>query len=100
MAETSPKTNKNIQLLGFVSLLNDISSEIIQPILPLFITSLGGGSLAVGLIGGFSNGLPSIIEIFSGYWSDKIGKRKPIVVVGYSLSAFAKLLIPFSIVWQ
>ena len=100
MAESSPKASKNIQLLGFVSLLNDISSEIIQPILPLFITSLGGGSLAVGLIGGFSNGLPSIIEIFSGYWSDKMGKRKPIVVAGYSLSAFAKLLFPFSMVWQ
>jgi MFS family permease len=100
MSETSPETSKNIQLLGSVSLLNDISSEIIQPVLPLFITSLGGGSLAVGLIGGFSNGLPSIIEIFSGYWSDKMRKRKPIVVVGYSLSAFAKLLFPFSMVWQ
>jgi hypothetical protein len=48
-------------LLGFVSLLNDISSEIIQPILPIFITSLGGGSLALGLIGGISDGLPSIL---------------------------------------
>ena len=95
-----PNNNKNIKFLGLVSLFNDISSEIIQPILPLFITSLGGGSLAIGLIGGFSNGLPSIIEIFSGYWSDKMGKRKPIVVAGYSLSAFAKLLLPFSMVWQ
>jgi len=103
MAPTSdpdPKTTRNIMLLGFVSLLNDISSEIIQPILPIFITSIGGGSLAVGLIGGISDGLPSIIQVFSGYWSDRLGKRKPLVVGGYTLSAVAKLLFPFSAVWQ
>lgn len=91
---------KNVFLLGLVSLLNDISSEIIQPILPIFIESLGGGSLAVGLIGGFSDGLPSIIQVFSGYWSDHFGKRKPLVVAGYGLSAFTKLLLPFSGTWQ
>jgi hypothetical protein len=65
------KTSRNILLLGFVSLLNDISTEIVQPILPIFITSLGGGSLAVGLIGGISDGLPSIMQVLSGYWSDR-----------------------------
>lgn len=91
---------RNVFLLGLVSLLNDISSEIIQPILPIFIESLGGGSLAVGLIGGFSDGLPSIIQVFSGYWSDHFGKRKPLVVAGYGLSAFTKMLLPFSGTWQ
>ena len=76
------KTSKNILLLGFVSLLNDISSEIIQPILPLFIASLGGGSLAVGLIGGISDGLPSLLKVMAGYGSDRLGKRKPLVVAG------------------
>jgi len=95
-----PKTSKNIILLGFVSLLNDISSEIIQPILPLFITSLGGGALAVGLIGGISDGLPSIIQVFAGYWSDRLGRRKPLVVAGYGLSAIGKLLLPLSGAWQ
>lgn len=99
-SDQDPKRNKNILLLGFVSLLNDISSEIIQPILPLFIISLGGGSLAVGLVGGISDGLPSIIQVFSGYWSDRLGKRKPIVVGGYALSAAAKLLLPLSAAWQ
>jgi MFS family permease len=97
---SDPKKSKNIVLLGFVSLLNDISSEIIQPILPLFIASLGGGSLAIGLIGGVSDGLPSILKFFSGYWSDCIGKRKPLVVGGYGLSALAKLLLAFSVTWQ
>ena len=97
---TDPKTGKNIYLLGFVSLLNDISSEIIQPILPLFITSLGGGAVAVGLIGGISDGLPSILQVFVGYWSDRWGRRKPLVVAGYALSAASKLLLPISASWQ
>jgi MFS family permease len=87
-------------LLGFVSLLNDISSEIIQPILPIFITSLGGGSLALGLIGGVSDGLPSILQVFAGYWSDCMGKRKPLIIAGYGLSAFGKLFLSISTTWQ
>ena len=94
------KTRMNVLLLGFVSFLNDISSEIIQPILPLFIAQLGGGSMAVGLIGGVSDGLPSILKVFSGCWSDRLGKRKPLVVAGYALSALGKLFLPFASVWQ
>jgi len=97
---SDPKTSKNILLLGFVSLLNDISSEIIQPILPLFIASLGGSSLAVGLIGGISDGLPSLLKILAGYGSDRLGKRKPLVVAGYALSAVGKLLLPAAATWQ
>jgi MFS family permease len=98
--DKSKDKSRNIILLGFVSLLNDISSEIIQPILPLFITSLGGGSLALGLIGGISDGLPSILKVFAGYWSDRLGRRKPMVVAGYGLSAATKLLLPLSGTWQ
>ena len=97
---SNPKANRNILLLGFVSLLNDISSEIIQPILPLFITSLGGGATAVGLIGGISDGLPSILQVFSGYWSDRWRRRKPLVVAGYGLSAVGKLFLSISTSWQ
>jgi MFS family permease len=94
------KTSKNILLLGFVSLLNDISSEIIQPILPLFIASLGGSSLAVGLIGGISDGLPSLLKVLAGYGSDRLGKRKPLVVAGYAISAVGKLFLPAAATWQ
>jgi MFS family permease len=97
---SDPKTSKNILLLGFVSLLNDISSEIIQPILPLFIASLGGGSLVVGLIGGISDGLPSLLKVLAGCWSDRLGKRKPLVVAGYALSAIGKLFLPAATAWQ
>ncbi|MCX6675835.1 MAG: MFS transporter [Methanothrix sp.] len=102
--ERSPEppqdARSNIKLLGLVSLLNDASSEIIQPILPLFISSLGGGGVAIGLIGGLSDGIPSILKIFSGYWADKMGKKKPLVVAGYGLSALSKLLFPLSMIWQ
>jgi len=91
---------RNIYFLGLVSLLNDASSEIIQPILPLFITSLGAGGLAIGLIGGLSDGLPSLLKLFSGYWSDRLGRRKPLVVAGYSISAMGKLLLALSNTWQ
>jgi MFS family permease len=93
-------TQSNIPLLGLVSLLNDISSEIIQPILPLFIIYLGGGGLAIGLIGGLSDGIPSILKIFSGYWADRLGRRKPFVMAGYGLSALSKLFFPLSTIWQ
>lgn len=98
-AESEAKTSKNILLLGLVSFLNDISSEIIQPVLPLFLSSLGGGSLAVGLVGGFSEGLPSLIKLLSGCWSDRIGRRLPLVVGGYALSALGKILLAGASSW-
>ena len=98
-AESEAKTGKNILLLGLVSFLNDISSEIIQPVLPLLLSSLGGGSLAVGLVGGFSEGLPSLIKLFSGCWSDRIGRRLPLVVGGYALSALGKVLLAAASSW-
>jgi MFS family permease len=91
---------RNIYLLGLVSLLNDASSEIIQPILPLFITSLGAGGLAIGLIGGLSDGLPSLLKLLSGLWSDRLGRRKPLVAAGYGISAVGKLLLALSSTWQ
>ncbi len=98
-AESEAKTGKNILLLGLVSFLNDISSEIIQPVLPLFLASLGGGSLALGLVGGFSEGLPSLIKLLSGCWSDRMGRRKPLIVGGYALSALGKILLALASSW-
>ena len=91
---------RNILLLGFVSFLNDMSSEIIMPILPLFIVSLGGNEVILGLIGGLRESLSSLLKVASGYVSDRAGKRKPFVAIGYSVSAFFKLLLGFSTMWQ
>jgi len=90
----------NILLLGIVSFLNDLSSEMIMPILPMFITALGGTGLIVGLIGGLRDSISSILKVLSGYWSDKTGKRKIFVSSGYLTSAFFKLFLAFSTIWQ
>lgn len=90
----------NILLLGIVSFLNDLSSEMIMPILPMFITALGGAGLIVGLIGGLRDSISSILKVFAGYWSDKSGKRKIFVSSGYLTSALFKLFLAFSKIWQ
>jgi len=90
----------NILLLGIVSFLNDLSSEMIMPILPMFITSLGGAGLIVGLIGGLRDSISSILKVFCGYWSDKEGKRKIFVTSGYLNSSIFKLFLVFSKTWQ
>ena len=91
---------KNVILLGFVSFLNDISSEMIMPILPMFLTALGGTGLVIGLVGGLMESASSILKVLSGYLSDKIGKRKIFVSFGYFTSAICKLFLAFSKVWQ
>jgi MFS family permease len=90
----------NILLLGIVSFLNDVSSEMILPILPMFIKSLGGAGLAVGLAGGFRDSIPSILNVLGGYWSDKIGKRKIFVTSGYLISSVFRLFLTFSKTYQ
>ncbi len=89
----------NVLLLGIVSFITDISSEMIQPLLPIFIASLGGAGLVIGLIAGLSDSISSILMVISGYWSDKTGKRKPFVFSGYFLSSIAKLFFAFSTRW-
>jgi len=71
-----------------------------MPILPMFITALGGGGLVVGLIGGVRDSIASILKVFCGYWSDKKGKRKIFVVSGYFISSIFKLFIAFSRSWH
>src|SRR3989344_349130 len=81
----------NILLLGLVSLLNDFSSEMIFPILPMFFKGLGLTGLTIGIIGGLIDGLPNLFKAFIGYFSDKIRKRKQFIFFGYFLSQISKL---------
>ena len=73
---------------------------MIMPILPMFITALGGSGLIIGLIGGLRNSISSILKVFCGYFSDKTGKRKIFVSSGYLTSSIFKLLLSFSKSWQ
>lgn len=94
------KAGSTVLLLGLVSLLNDFSSDMIRPILPMFITSLGGAGIAIGLIRGVRKSVSSILKIVSGYYSDKVGKRMPFVIGGYFTSSLFKFLLAFSNMWQ
>ncbi|MBN1507342.1 MAG: MFS transporter [Sedimentisphaerales bacterium] len=89
----------NVILLSIVSFLNDLSSEMIMPILPMFLQSLGAGGEAVGLLGGFRDAVSNILKIFFGYWSDRTGRRKGFVYGGYFVSSIFKLLLAASRAW-
>jgi MFS family permease len=83
--------------LGFVSLLTDISSEIIHSLLPVFlITVVGASMVTVGLIEGIAEATAAIAKVFSGALSDRIGKRKLLVGIGYGLSALTKPVFPLA----
>ena len=79
-----------IWTLGFVSLLMDISSEMIHSLLPVFlVTTLGASALVVGLIEGAAGATALIVKVFSGVLSDYWGKRKSLAVFSYSLGALS-----------
>jgi MFS family permease len=82
-----------IWVLGFVSLLMDISSEMIHSLLPLFMaTTLGASALVIGLVEGLAEATALIVKVFSGALSDYFGKRKPLAVLGYAMGALSKPL--------
>lgn len=101
MAETTDKQElkKNVYALGFTSFLTDVSSEMILALLPLFLTALGAGKAAIGLIEGIAEATASLLKTFSGWFSDKVGKRKLLVVLGYSLSTVTKPFIALANNW-
>src|SRR4051812_21755023 len=91
---------RNVLALSFVSLLNDVSSEIIYPLLPAFLAlSLGASPFAIGLIEGFAESVASLLKLVSGYLSDRFGTRKLPVLVGYSLAAITRPFLAFATSW-
>jgi len=89
----SKRLPAGIWVLGFVSLLMDISSEMIHSLLPLFmVTTLGTSVLVIGLIEGLAESMALIVKVFSGVLSDYVGKRKWLAVLGYALGALSKPL--------
>ena len=92
---------RNVFILGLVSLFTDLSSQMVFPLIPLFlITVLGTGAYAVGIVEGAAETTASLLKVVSGYWSDKIKRRKPFVLFGYSLSAITKPLFAFATIWS
>lgn len=92
--------DKGVIVLGWVSFLTDVASDMIYPLLPDFLTRvLGAGPAALGLIEGVAESTASFMKMASGWWSDRIRRRKPIVVAGYSVAALARPLVGLATSW-
>lgn len=90
----------NILILGLTSLLTDIGSEMVYPLIPLFLVQqLGATPAIVGLIEGVAESLASLLKVYSGRLSDKFQRRKPLAIVGYASSAVSKVLIIVAVSW-
>ncbi len=90
----------NVLAIGAVSLLNDASSEIIYPFLSVYLTALGATPLAMGVIEGAAESVSSFLKLFAGYFSDRRGRRKGLVVFGYALAGGMRTLLAFASTWQ
>jgi MFS family permease len=91
---------KNVILLGASSMFNDFSAEMITPVLPFYITALGGAGFAIGALSGLREGLASLFKIVGGWISDRTGKRKPLIFLGYLISLISRLLLLLANSWQ
>ena len=95
-SHTDPRPGRipsGVWALGFVSLLMDVSSEMIHSLLPLFmVTTLGTGAIAVGIVEGLAESVALVVKVFSGALSDYLGRRKPLALFGYALGALTKPL--------
>jgi len=91
---------RNVLYLGLVSLLTDISSEMVFTLLPLFLLNvLRVGTPVVGLVEGIAEGTASLLKVLSGWLSDRVGRRKGLAVLGYGLSTLAKPFLYFATAW-
>lgn len=98
--EKKNKLSKNVIGLGLVSFFNDFASEMVYPIVPIFLTSVLGAPVAlVGLIEGIAESTASLLKVFSGWLSDRAQKRKIFAVYGYSFSTISKLIIGLALSW-
>jgi MFS family permease len=91
---------RNVLAISLVSLLNDSSSEIIYPLLPAFLAvTLGASPRAIGVVEGLAESVSSLLKLFSGYFSDRTGRRKSLVVFGYGLASVARPLLGLATNW-
>lgn len=85
---------RNVVVLSLVSLFTDASSEMIYPLIPVFLaTVLGASAMSVGAIEGTAEAVASLLKVVSGTWSDRLSRRKPLIVAGYALASIARPLI-------
>ncbi len=92
--------SRNVFLLGITSFLNDVSTEMVYPLLPLFLnTKLGAPPEVIGLIEGVAESTASLLKVVGGYWSDRLGVRKPFAIAGYASSPIGKIFLYIATSW-
>jgi MFS family permease len=98
--EKGSKSFFNVWVTGITSFLTDVSTEMVYPLLPLYLTlRLGAGPEIVGIIEGIAESLASFLKVFSGFISDKLGRRKPLAIFGYASSTVGKFFLYISTSW-
>jgi len=92
---------KNVTIAGLVSFFMDVSSEMIYPLVPLFLSNiLGVNKSVIGLIEGIAESTASLLKVFSGWFSDRIGNRKWLMAAGYGISTFSRPIVALATGWQ
>jgi MFS family permease len=95
------KVPGSVFALGLVSFFSDVSSEMVYPLMPFFLKSvLGAGTVAIGVIEGIAESTATVVNLFSGWLSDRLGKRKGLAIFGYGLAALMKPVVGAAAVWQ
>lgn len=89
----------NVIITGITSFLTDMASEMVYPLIPLYLSALGAPPAVLGVIEGFAESTASILKVFSGRLSDKMRRRKPLAIIGYSGSMLGRLLLYVSNAW-
>src|SRR6266513_4367156 len=94
MSERATRLSRNVYALTVVSFFTDVSSEMIYPLLPAFLTvTLGASASFVGAIEGAAESTAALLKLVSGWWSDRVRRRKPLVVAGYALASAVRPLV-------
>src|SRR5215217_8108496 len=89
-----------VWFLGWTSLFTDAATEMIYPLLPIYLSRvLGAGAASLGIIEGVAEGINSILKVISGWLADRRSRRRPLVIAGYSLSGAARPLIALTMTW-
>ena len=91
---------RNVLAIGMLSLFSDMGHELTTSVLPLFLATFGGGALALGVIEGVSDAASSGVKLWMSYYSDRVGQRKPILAIGYFVTAMMGLLAFVTTWWQ
>src|SRR5258705_12424480 len=98
-AETPP-TPPPVGFRGGTSLFTDAATEMIYPLLPVYLSRVPGATaVSLGIIEGVAEGVNSLLKVVSGYWSDRVPRRRPIVIGGYALSSIARPFIAVTTTW-